>query len=93
MAEGSKAPVNSPRELGGVGLNPAAANKIVFALFLCLFDHSALCFSKNVVPDNDAEFQPFCIVFVYVNTKLNKPSIIVGKRDSKRGRQEVLFYV
>ena len=42
MAEWSKAPVSSPREQGGVGSKPAAAKKIVFALFLSLFDHSVL---------------------------------------------------
>ena len=42
MAEWSKAPVNSPREQGGVGSKPAAGKKLVFALFLSIFDHSAV---------------------------------------------------
>ena len=41
MAEWSKAPANSPREQGGVGSKPAPAKKLVFALFLSFFDHSA----------------------------------------------------
>ena len=42
MAEWSKAPPHSPREQRGVGSNLTAGDKLVFAVFEELFDHSEL---------------------------------------------------
>ena len=56
MAEWSRAPANSPREQGGVGSNPTPAEKILFALFLSLFDHSVtlICVHKTKLEKKNA---------------------------------------
>ena len=92
MAEWLRAPANSPCEQGVVGSKPASAEKIVFALFLSLFDHSDLgykfifcdefslkrCIEKRFMLDEKFEqnASKFGIFYIYENPKLLLPFFI-----------------